>query len=41
LLHLASSKKALSKSLPGVRLIKSIAVAVAQTLLHHQQKMQT
>ena len=33
LLHLASWKKALSKSLPGVRLIKSIAVAVAQTLL--------
>jgi len=41
LLHLASWKKALSKSLPGVRLIKSIAVAVAQTLLHDQRKMQT
>jgi len=41
LLHLASWKKALSKSLPGVRLIKSIAIAIAQTLLHDQWKMQT
>ena len=30
LLHLASSKKALSKSLPGVRQVKSITVTVAQ-----------
>jgi len=43
LLHLASLKKALSKSLPSVRQVKSItvAVAVAQTLLHDQRKMQT